>query len=104
MPNMAISGLSNFVGAPVKPLIYVYFKNGRKKIHILTFISKKGRVQAQICNFIGKFHSFTQIRTHFSGIHATFMDFWARLVPKIPLFGNFGTKNHFSRQISSSKF
>ena len=65
---------------------------------------KKGRVQALKCYFIEKFHSFIQIRTHSSGIHAIFMDFWARSVPKIALFENFGTKNHFSRQISSSKF
>ena len=77
MPNMAILGYSKVVGAPVKPLIYVYFKNGRAKIHILTFISKKGRVQAQKCNFIGKFHIFTQLWTHSAGDHVIFMDFWA---------------------------
>ena len=104
MPNIAVLGLLEVTRARIKALLYVDFKNERAKIHILTFISKKGRVPAQKCNFIKKFHHFIQIQTHFSGIHAIFLDFWARLVPKIALFENFGTKNHFSRQISSSKF
>ena len=94
MANIAVLGLLEVIRARVKVLLYADLENGRAKIHILTFISKKGRVQAQKCNFIKKFHSFIQIQTHSSGIHAIFMDFWARLVPKIALFENFGTKNH----------
>ena len=87
MPNIAVLGLLEVVRAHIKALLYDDFKNGRAKIHILIFISKKGRVQAQKCHFIEKFHSSIQIQTHSSGIHAIFMDFWARLVPKIALFG-----------------
>jgi len=54
MPNIAVLGLLEVVRARIKALLYDYFKNGRAKIHILTFISKKGRVQAQKCNFIKK--------------------------------------------------
>ena len=104
MPNIAVLGPLEVLGAPVKALLYVDFKNGRAKIHVLIVISKKGRVQAQKCHFIEKFHSFVQIQTHSSGIHAISMAVWARLVPKIALFGKFWTKNHFSRQISPSKF
>ena len=104
MPNIAVLGPLEVIGAPVKALLYVDFKNRRAKIHVLIFISKKGRVQAQKCHFIEKFHSFIQIQTHSSGIHAISMAFWARLVPKIALFEKFWTKNHFSRQISPSKF
>ena len=103
MPNIAVLGPLEVLGAPVKALLYVDFKNGRAKIHVLIVISKKGRVQAQKCHFIEKFHSFVQIQTHSSGIHAISMAVWARLVPKIALFGKFWTKNHFSRQISPSK-
>ena len=94
MPNIAVLGLLEVIRARVKVLLYADLENGRAKIHILTFISKKGRVQPQKCSFIKKFHHFIQIQTHFSGIHAIFMDFAARLVPKIALFENFGTKNH----------
>ena len=94
MSNIAVLGLLGVIRARVKALQYVDFKNGGAKIHILTFVAKKGRVQAQKCNFIKKFHSFLQMQTHSSGIHAIFMDFWALLVPKIALFENFGTKNH----------
>ena len=94
MPNIAVLGLLEVTRARIKALLYVDFKNERAKIHILTFISKKGRVPAQKCNFIKKFHSCIQIQTHSSGSHVIFMDFWARLVPKIALFENFGTKNH----------
>ena len=87
MPNIALLGLLEVIRARIKALLYVDFKNGRAKIHILTFISKKGRVQAQKCNFIKKFHSCIQIQTHSSGIHAIFMDFWARSVPKIAVLG-----------------
>ena len=45
-------------------------------------------------NFNGKFHAFTQTRTYPSGTRANSMDIWARLVQKIPLFLNFGTKCH----------
>ena len=47
-------------------------------------MSQKGLFPAQKCNFIRKSHSFTQLRTHSSRIHATLMDFWAQLVSKIP--------------------
>ena len=104
MANIAVLGLLEVIRARVKVLLYADLENGRAKIHILTFISKKGRVQAQKCNFIKKIHSFIQIQTHSSGIHAIFMDFWARLVPKIALFENFGTKNHNFRQISHQNF
>ena len=104
MPNIAVLDLLEVVRARIKALLYDDFKNGRAKIHILTFISKKGRVQAQKCNFIKKFHSFIQIQTHSSGIRAIFMAFWARLVPKIALFENFGTKKHNFKQISHQNF
>ena len=71
MPNIAVLGPLEVLGAPVKALLYVDFKNGRAKIHVLIVISKKGRVQAQKCNFIGKFHTFKYIRTHSSGNYAT---------------------------------
>ena len=41
------------------------------------------------------FHTFTKIQTHSSGIHATVIDCSAPLVPRIPLFGNFGEKITF---------
>ena len=104
MPNIAVLGHLEVIRARVKALLYVNFKNGGAKIHILTSISKKGRVQAQKCNFIKKFHSFIQIQTHSSGIRAIFMAFWARLVPKIALFENFGTKKHNFKQISHQNF
>ena len=104
MPNIAVLDLLDVVRARIKALLYDDFKNRRAKIHILTFISKKGRVPAQKCNFIKKFHSCIQIQTHSSGIHVIFMDFWARLVPKIALFENFGTKNRNFRQISHQNF
>ena len=77
-------------------------RKGKNPYFALHF--KKGRVQALKCYFIEKFHSFIQIRTHSSGIHVIFMDFWARSVPKIALFENFGTKNHNFRQISHQNF
>ena len=104
MPNRAVLGLFEVIRTRVKVLLYADFKNERARIHILTFISKKGRVQPQKCSFIEKFHNFIQIQTHSSGIHAIFMDFWARSVPKIALFENFGTKNHNFRQISHQNF
>ena len=78
MPNIAVLGPLEVLGAPVKALLYVDFKNGRAKIHVLIVISKKGRVQAQKCHFIEKFHSFVHIQTHSSGIHAISMAVWAR--------------------------
>ena len=102
MANIAVLGLLEVTRARIKALLYVDFKNERAKIHILTFILKKGRVPAQKCNFIKKFHSCIQI--HSSGIHAIFMDFWARLVPKITLFENFGTKKSQFQVNFSSKF
>ena len=104
MANIAVLGLLEVIRARVKVLLYADLENGRAKIHILTCISKKGRVQAQRCNFIKKFHSFIQLHTHSSGIHAIFMDFAARLVPKIALFENFGTKKHNFKQISHQNF
>ena len=41
MQNTATLGLLKVIGAPVKSLLYVYFKNYRAKIHILTSIRKK---------------------------------------------------------------
>jgi len=104
MPNRAVLGLFEVIRTRVKVLLYADFKNERARIHILTFISKKGRVQPLKCSFIEKFHNFIQIQTHSSGIHAIFMDFWGRSVPKIALFENFGTKNHNFRQISHQNF
>jgi hypothetical protein len=42
MPNIAVLGLLEVLGAPVKALLCADFKNGRTKIHILPFISKRG--------------------------------------------------------------
>jgi hypothetical protein len=42
MPNIAVLGLLEVLGAPVKALLCADFKNGRAKIHILLFISKMG--------------------------------------------------------------
>jgi len=42
MPNIAVLGLLEVIGAPVKALLCADFKNGRAKIHILLFISKRG--------------------------------------------------------------
>ena len=42
MPNIAVLGPLEVIGAPIKALLYVDFKNGRAKINVLILISKKG--------------------------------------------------------------
>ena len=42
MPNIAVFGLLEVIRARVKVLLYADFENGRAKIHILLFISKRG--------------------------------------------------------------
>ena len=66
MLNLAILGLLKVLGAPSKSLLYVHFRNDRAKIHILTFIPKKGVLRLK--NAILKIPQFHKIGTHSSGM------------------------------------